>query len=156
MSADDSSEINSIPLFRRLESQPTTLPILNTKIILVAEGKLTHTHTNGYQLLYFMHGALTEGYAISVLQGGVMSILYSTKFGRKVKYKRGINHREISFSSKRTTKFRVSRSNRPSTGRIWQVILMIMRLAMEVAIKLIGSGKYRKIRFLPESVFYES
>jgi len=82
-----------------------------------------------------------------------MGVNYSTKVERKMKYKHGINHREISFSSKRTTKLKLSRSkHRSNTVKVWLTILVIIRLALEVAVGLIGSGKCRKMRLLPELV----
>jgi hypothetical protein len=78
---------------------------------------------------------------------------YSAEKERSVKYKRGKNHCEISISSRKITKFTMSRSKyRPSTSRIWRTILVIVRIALEVATRLVGSGKRRKLRLLPEPI----
>ena len=80
----------------------------------------------------------------------------STENERKIKYKHSNNYREISILSRRSTTFKMSRPKiRAKTTKVWLVILVIIRLALEVAVELIGSGKCRIRRLLPEPVLYE-
>ena len=80
----------------------------------------------------------------------------STENERKIKYKHSKNYREISILSRRVTIFKMSRPKfRAKTMKVWLVVLVIIRLALEVAVELIGSGKCRMMRLLPEPVLYE-
>ncbi len=82
-----------------------------------------------------------------------MSFSYSSNNKRTIRYKRGKNYKEFSLSHQRTLRVRKTTSrNRPRQSRIWGIVLAIIKLGLEVAAKLIGSGKGRVKRLLPEPI----
>lgn len=106
---------------------------------------------NGYQLCTFMHGVSKAEGTISVckeVRG--MKNSYTQNKGT-IRYNRSKDYKEFSLSFRRTRRVRKTTSrNRPRQSRIWGIVLTIIKLGLEVAAKLIGSGKSRIKRPLPE------
>lgn len=82
-----------------------------------------------------------------------MSISYDSNNKRTIRYKRSKDYKELSLSSQSTRRVRVTTpKNRSRQSRIWGIVLTIIKLGLEVAVKLIGSGECRILRLLPERV----
>jgi len=82
-----------------------------------------------------------------------MNFSYRNKNKRTVGYKRKRNYLEWTYSSHREVRVSSTSSrNRKSSSKIWGLILTTIKLGIELAALLIGSGKGR-VRLLPELIF---
>jgi hypothetical protein len=83
-----------------------------------------------------------------------MIFSYHSKTKRAVGYKRKRNFREWTYSSRREIKVSSTKTgNRKRGGQILAIILTVLtivKLALELATELMGSGKRRRVRPLPE------
>jgi hypothetical protein len=127
------------------------LALHESHLLLQAFGP-SQSSAHGYQLCTLCTGCQKRRahHKCSENRSG-MSISYDSKNKRTIRYKSSKDYKEFSLSSQSTRRVRVTTpKNRPRQSRIWGIVLTIIRLGLEVATKLIGSGKCRSSRLLPE------